>query len=83
MDPATITLTDLDWPGWIQIYILIGIICSIYEIRLNVEADIPKNKVPPSQWWWVPILLIITWPGALIFNCIHLGQYVHDYNKTK
>lgn len=42
MDPATITLTDLDWPGWIQIYILIGMVCSFYERVLYVKVDYAK-----------------------------------------
>ena len=68
MDPATITLTDLDWPGWIQIYILIGMVCRFYERVLYVKVDYAKF----GKGFWstliTSLVITFTWPFAIFYQ---------------
>lgn len=68
MDPyPQITLGNLTVAGWIQIYILIGMVCSFYEWVLYVKVDYAIGK---GFWKTLITSLVITfsWPFAICYQ---------------
>lgn len=69
MDPyPQITLGNLTVAGWIQIYILIGMVCSFYERVLYIKLDYAKY----GKGFWgtliTSLVITFTWPFAIFYQ---------------